>query len=114
MCSGSLGGVAGTDPLMQRFLGLFQGPHDQRHCEVTTIRKRGSKQDSDIPLKPAHPFMNGSKESGSKIGKLGFGFPRPVFIGRFPNVLEIRRSDVEELEDNVDDLGLASPRFDKG
>jgi len=59
--------------------------------------------------------MDGSKESGSKIRKLGIGFARRVFIiRRFTKVLEIRRSKVEELEDDVDDLRFASPRFDKG
>lgn len=58
--------------------------------------------------------MDGSKESGSKVRKLGVGFTRRVFVRRFPKVLEIRRGNVEELEDDVDDLRLASPRFDKG
>ncbi len=57
--------------------------------------------------------MNGGKESGSKIGKLRVGLTRPVIVGRFAKVLEIRRGDIEKLEDNVDDFGLAGPRFDK-
>lgn len=114
MYSGSPGGVAGTDPLTQRFPGLFQGHREQWSCEIRTVRKNRASPESDLPLKPAHPFMNGSKESGSKIGKLGVGFTRRVFIGRFRKVLEIRRSDIEELEDDVDNLRLASPRFDKG
>lgn len=58
--------------------------------------------------------MDGRKESGGKVRKLGVGFTRRVFIRRFPNILEIRRSNVEELKDDVDDLRFASPRFDKG
>lgn len=58
--------------------------------------------------------MDGSKESGSKVRKLRVGFTRRVFIRRFSNILEIRRSNVKKLEDDVDDLRLASPRFDKG
>lgn len=58
--------------------------------------------------------MNGSKESRSKIRKLGVGFTRHVFVGRFRQALEIRRSKVKEVEDDIDDLRLASPRFDKG
>lgn len=118
MCSGSRGGVAETDLLMQRFPGRFQGTREQRRCEIATIRKKEPRNraspDSDLPLKPAHPFMDGGKERGSKIRKLGVGFTRRMFIRRFPKVLEIRRSNVEELEDNVDDLRLASPRSDKG
>jgi hypothetical protein len=82
------------------------------------IRKKQARNrvspDPDLPLKPAHSFMDGSKESGSQIRKLGVGFTGGVFFRRFPKVLEIRRGNVEELEDDVDDLRLASPRFDKG
>ena len=58
--------------------------------------------------------MDGCKESGSKIWELGIWFTRCVFIRHFRDVLEIRRSNVEELENDVDDLRLASPWFDKG
>ena len=40
MCLGSRGGVAGTDPLMQRFPDLFQGSREQPRCEITTSEKR--------------------------------------------------------------------------
>ena len=58
--------------------------------------------------------MDGSKERGSEIRQLGVWLTRRVFIRCFPKVLEIRRSNVKELEDDVDNLGLACPWPDKG
>jgi hypothetical protein len=58
--------------------------------------------------------MDTSEEGRSKIGKLGIGFASLVLLGGFSEILHIIRSNIKELEDNVDNLRLTSPRFDKG
>jgi hypothetical protein len=68
---------------------------------------------SDVPLKPVHPLVDGSEKSGSKIGKLGVGFASFVLIGRFSKMLNVSRSCVKQLENNVDNLRLAGPWLDK-
>jgi len=63
----------------------------------------------DVPLKPAHTFVDRGEKSGSKIGKLRVGFASFVLIGRFPEVLNVSRGSVKQFEDNIDNLGPAGP-----
>jgi hypothetical protein len=58
--------------------------------------------------------MDRRKKSRSKIRKLGIRFAGFVLIGRFSKMLNVSRSSVKQLEDDVDNLGLAGPWFDKG
>jgi hypothetical protein len=117
MCSGPPDGAAGTDPPAQQFRGPFQGNRWLQRWGKISIRKQKSNHQSfnaDVPLKPAHSFMDASEEGRSKIWKLGIGFTSLVLLGGFSETLHIIRSNIKELEYDVDDLRLASPRFDKG
>jgi hypothetical protein len=114
MCLGPPGGAAGTDPPAQQFRDPFRGTRWLQRWEKTSIGINHQSFYLDVPLKPAHPFVDTSEEGGSKIGKLEVGFASLVFLGGFSEILNMSRGNIKKFENNVDDLRLASPRFDKG
>jgi hypothetical protein len=67
----------------------------------------------DVPVKPAHTFVDRSEKSRSKIRKLRVGLASFLLIGRFPEVLNVSRGSVKQFEDNIDNLRLAGPWPDK-
>jgi len=58
--------------------------------------------------------MDRRKKSRSKIRELGVRFTGFVPTGRFSKMLNVSRGSVKQFENNVDNLGLASPWLDEG